>query len=316
MPGPPGSDRAWEQVSLPDTNGNPVSAALAISTDGSRAIYGVAGGTDGSPNGFGGILLSPWFAERTASGWVNKNLWPDRATATGPFWEGPGVTDDLSQILTWNGFPSNTLGAANDVIPSIWRLRPDGSKEKLGSLPLNGFPTNALNNSRDGSVVLITSPESLDPEHPVPPLGFNGNYIYDFGSGKPELVSLLPGEAAPPCGSTGFSTGTYEYPGVGKFARWRQENWISPDGSLAFFPAKIDCNGFDPRARLYVRDLDGEETKLISGPPDHGPDLGGAFIAATPSEPGDPGLASAFLLTESSLVAEDTGSGEPSAGRD
>ncbi len=39
LPGPPGSDRAYEQVNLPDTGGNPVAAGIAFSDNGDRAVY-------------------------------------------------------------------------------------------------------------------------------------------------------------------------------------------------------------------------------------------------------------------------------------
>jgi hypothetical protein len=319
LPGPPGSDRAWEQISKPDTNGNPAAGAMAISTDGTRAVYGIAGGTEGGGNGFGGLVLSPWFAERTASGWISKNLWPDRSAASGPYWEGPGATDDLSEIFTWNGAPASGPGAANDVFPSIWRLHADGRQVKLGSLPLNAFPSKALTNSEDGSVVLIASRESLDPDHPAPTLGEYENYLYDFGSGEPRLVSLLPGDTLPPCG-IGRWNGIYSFPGASKEFRWLEDHWVSVDGSRVFFPAfASDCSQspFNGTPQLFMRDLDREETVLISGPPDHGPDLGGALIAATPGGPADADPA-AYIWTESSLVAEDSGTstGEPGSSDD
>jgi hypothetical protein len=311
LPGPPGSDRAWEQVSMEDTNGNPVTGSLDISTDGNRVVYGVAGGTDGSNNGFGGVLLSPWFAERTASGWVSKNVFPDRQAAPGPFWEGPGATDDLSQLLTWNGAPAEGVGASNDVIPTVWRLRPDRSPEKLGSLPLNAFPVRALTSSDDGSVVLISSPLSLDPEHPVPPAPAFRSYLYDYGSGRSRLVSLLPGDAVPPCG-TGKMAGPFAFPGALKDAYWRDKHWVAADGSRVFFPADTtSCTEEEPE--LFMRDLRSEETISISSDPDHGPEMGAAFVGATPGGPSDPDPA-VFFWTKSSLVAEDSGPGAVKAG--
>ena len=48
-PGPPGSDRAWEQVNQPDLGGNPVAEGVGFSDSGERAIYNLYGGTPTPP---------------------------------------------------------------------------------------------------------------------------------------------------------------------------------------------------------------------------------------------------------------------------
>ncbi len=50
-PARPASDRAWEQVNLPDTGGNPVRGAAGIAADGESALYRVFGGTPVSESG-------------------------------------------------------------------------------------------------------------------------------------------------------------------------------------------------------------------------------------------------------------------------
>ena len=64
-PGPPASDRAWEQVNLPDTSGNPVSGADGIAASGEAAVYQVSGGTPASEEG---TLYDFLFARRPPDG--------------------------------------------------------------------------------------------------------------------------------------------------------------------------------------------------------------------------------------------------------
>ena len=50
-PHPPGNDRAWEQVSSPDSGGNPVNFPVAFAADGEAALFQVSGGTPISSSG-------------------------------------------------------------------------------------------------------------------------------------------------------------------------------------------------------------------------------------------------------------------------
>ena len=91
FPGPPDSDRAYEQVNLPDTGGNPVTGARAVSDNGNRAFYTVAGGTPISKTG---TAFSQLFAERTETGphlgsWHSEDIGPPRDQLVGNTWEGP-----------------------------------------------------------------------------------------------------------------------------------------------------------------------------------------------------------------------------------
>src|SRR5262249_52355602 len=88
FPRPAGSDRAYEQLSLPDTGGNPVGWALAIANDGNRAFYQVFGGTPLSVAGFTETSL---FAERVETaphqgGWRSTNIYPPRDALVGSGW--------------------------------------------------------------------------------------------------------------------------------------------------------------------------------------------------------------------------------------
>ncbi len=83
FPGPPGSDRAYEMVSLADSSGNPVSflGAKAFAADANRAIYTIFGGT---PISDSGSAFSLYFAQRPAgahptTGWQTRSITPPRA---------------------------------------------------------------------------------------------------------------------------------------------------------------------------------------------------------------------------------------------
>jgi DNA-binding beta-propeller fold protein YncE len=300
FPGPPNSDRAYELVSMPDPNGNPVFPGFeTISDGGNRAVYSVAGGTDGSENGF---IFSHKFAERTTRGWQTRQIQPSRTDAPGADWEYFGTSPDLSVIATSN--------EGTNVTPSVWRLFPDGNASKVMDIAASGAGT-ATRFSRDTSRIIILHPESLDPAHPTPPppLGEHG-YLYDAGSGSPELVSILPDGTAAcvPGGNAGSSGWAFSITSDASIYQ------VSADGSRLFFPvypSDTDCSdeasGFSGLAALYMRDMDSSSTTLISGPPLLGPDRGVAFISATPGDATDPAPA-AFFWTESTLDPDDNGS--------
>ena len=114
--------------------------------------------------------------------------------------------------------------------------------------------------SKDASRVLLLSAKSLDPAHPVAGSGSNP---YDVTAGTPHLVSLMPDGSVPACGSALGS--------------------LSADGSLLFFQS---CGAF------YVRDIDAEQTKLVSP---------GNFNVVTVTP------AAVFLKTDQSIDPVDTG---------
>ena len=126
FPGPPGSDRAWEQVSIADSSGNPVSFGLpnAFSDDGNRGVYGIAGGTPGVPSG---SLLSIYFSQRTQSGWQNIPILPSRDQLVGQQWEPVYGADDLSTILAVNR--GSDLGTVQRL--RLWQLKPGVEPSQL-----------------------------------------------------------------------------------------------------------------------------------------------------------------------------------------
>jgi hypothetical protein len=274
LPGPPGSDRAWEQVNAPDTGGNPVTSGTAFSDDGNRAVYNVAGG---SPDSETGTLFNQLFAERTPTGWQTRRVYPSRVDAPESSWLYPIGKSDLSEFIAPN-FPLSPTG---DL--TIWRMGPNGPAEKLFGVARSEWQ-DFIAVSGDHTRVVATFTGSLDPEHPTP-----SSQFYDVSSGSAELISILPDGSAPTCSSSvGISTG---------FKLRQTPHFLSSDGSLAFFPNPGGGNCKDPNL-LYMRDIEAGTTKLISTPPVSGPTCAAALIKWTPG--------GTFFYTQSRLVAKDS----------
>ncbi len=239
FPGPPGSDRAYEQVSIPDSSGNPVVQAFAVSDAGDRAFYKIQGGTSISTTG---SIYGQLFAERVEDaphqgGWRSQNLGPSRNQLIGPNWLDPVGRSDLSDQIVVN--QDNVTFAR-----ALWRLRPDQSAAKVFDDP-NPENLNFVLVSQDASRVLALLTGTHDPAHPVSNSALN---LYDVSSGTPELVGLLPGGSVPTCGASIGDSQNTNAP--------RTSRRLSSDGSLVFFKS---CSN------LYLRDIDAEETKLIAG---------------------------------------------------
>lgn len=243
FPGPPGSDRAYEQVSLPDTGGNPVNYATSVSNDGDRAFYQVSGGT---PISSTGTTVNQLFAERTASGWHSRDISPQREQQVGANWSEPAGLSDLSDQIALN--TSSTGGGS-----ALWRLRPGAAAAKAFEVG-PGVEIGPASVSEDASRVLVKMAGSQDPAHPVAASSVN---VYDVSSGSPHLVGLLPGGAVSACGSQAGAGGSANYGP-------RAKRWVTPDGSLAFFESCGD---------LYMRDFEAEQSKLIGS---------GSFLKWTP----------------------------------
>ena len=142
FPGPPGSDRAWEQVSIAESSGNPIAFFFldAFSDDGNRAVYGIAGGTPIAPSG---SFVSPYFAQRTPRGWQTSPILPPRDQLVGQYLDPVyGSRDLTTMVLTNKGTDSGILES------QVWRLTPGSSPTQLyhvlGDEPVIGL-------SADGS---------------------------------------------------------------------------------------------------------------------------------------------------------------------
>jgi hypothetical protein len=237
FPGPAGSDRAWEQVSVADTGGNGVETATSISDNGDRAIYTVNGGTPVSEVG-SSLGSNQLFAERTPSGWQYSQIYPRRTDAEGNRWENAFGPRDLSQVFAMN------FDATGKGVRSIWRLTPGAPAELVygGSPQEVGAPAVAA----DGSRVFASLSGEPDPEHPAGP----GRHLYDITSGSPHLVDFLPDGSIPACAPQPLDDG------LGLV------DWIPAGGSHVFFES--GGNGFCDNPNLYVRDLEAEVTTLIA----------------------------------------------------
>jgi NHL repeat len=297
LPGPPGSDRAWEQVNAPDTGGNQVNGATAISDDGNRVVYQVMGG---SPDADFGSFTNQLFAERTSTGWKTRRIYPGRDQASGNQWNSPAGRDDLSQLVAVN----YNVGTLEDN--TSWRISPDAPPEPVFAYPHDKWGDFTYV-SDDASRVVSVFDGSLDPDHPVtaPHTGLASDpdvNLYDVTDGTPHLISLLPDGSVPSCGIWENMMPLAE--------DWRRaQHWVSADGDLAFFRTKgsaANCN--TAPTHLYVGDIEAEETKLISIPPVSGPDCHAGFIRATAD--------AAFFATSSALLAEDIASSDCNAGGD
>ena len=258
-PGPPGSDRAWEQVSIADSSGNPVFRAEAFADDGNAAVYGIAGGT---PIATAGSYFSIYYADRPPGahptrGWQTRLITPSRQLAPGSSWKGAVGRSDLGAFISENSLDPFSTGA-------IWRLQPDGQPEELLDPvpPLSRAGPSILGISGDGGrVVAFLRGGVIDPSHPA--AGTQPN-LYEISTQPPRLLSLLPGGTAPPCGVSGggaFDEGN----------RANDSRWVSDGGRFVVFSAGDCVNA----PRLYLRDIPAEETRAI-GP--------GNFIKQTASD--------------------------------
>jgi hypothetical protein len=273
FPGPPGSDRAWEQVSFPDTGGNGVRQALAIADNGDSAIYAVEGGTPVSEVGSSLFGADQLYAERTASGWRFNQIFPPRTQARGNQWLRPVGRGDLSRLFAGN-FDLSGAGTF-----SAWRLSPGAPAQLVYDFPSAGSQPNVAA-SADGSRVVASAPGDLDPGQP---LGVgNVPNLYDITSGTPRLIGFLPDGSVPSCG-------VRELVNVSQPPRI---NRVSADGSHVFFLSSGSFCG--DQASLYVRDLEAETTTLIAP--------AAVFIHSTPG--------AAFFWTKKSFLPEDTGGGD------
>jgi hypothetical protein len=286
FPGPPGSDRAYEQVSIPDSSGNPATRTSARFTeDGEKVIYTINGGSPLTEVGRSGG--SPLLAERPLgahprSGWVQKQIFPSRAELSDIAYIGLGYTDatqDLTSVL-------GSVTSAYSPSFSIWDLSLLGTASRLfQSDPSQAVSISGL--SADGSRKILGLRGGIaDPAYPGAGAVVN---LYDIGSGSPALASVLP-TGAPACVAqtpslTGASMPSNDAP------------WISTDGSLLFFGNRGDATTCSGPLQLYMRDLDVGQSTLISGTPLSGPACD-SYLLRTTDE-------AAFFATQTRLDAED-----------
>lgn len=268
--GPPDSDRAWEQVSIPNTDGNEVDRVVGISDSGERAVYSIMGGNPGSQYG-GGLVEGNNFqyAERTTQGWRNRNLVPMRSQAPGNEWFPLTMLSDLSQVFALNRDSTNTGSA------ETWRMSPGLPAQHVLSSPLDqepGYYSAVV--SADGSRIFSVLEGDIDPEHPAGP---EANELYDITTGAPHMVSFLPDGSVPGCGVSDFPPPSPE------------ESRVTPDGSHVFFETK--GNNCGSATGLYMRAMTESKTVQIAAQGSFLKSSGGAL----------------YFTTRESLVPNDTG---------
>ncbi|HVP58293.1 MAG TPA: hypothetical protein VMU02_09360, partial [bacterium] len=246
FPGPPGSDRAYEQVSLPDAGGNPVSGVAAISDNGERVVYISHGG---NPISSYGDELNEVFSERTASGWQNKNIFPSREESVGSSWLFPYANSDLSSFVAANG--SGEIGHT-----ALYRFSPNGSPSKIWGPPGEQGLLEPLVSDDLSLVAIWTKVAGV-------------SHIFDVSSGTPEEIDQLPDGSFPACGAIQRESEPTRYP-----------HWLSADGKLSFFRSRGNSCGSPEQ--LYVRDLETGQTKRVSPAPVSGPSCQALFIRSTP----------------------------------
>jgi sugar lactone lactonase YvrE len=272
FPGPPGSDRAYEQVSLPDSGGNPVKAGVGFSDNGERAVYETSGGNPSSPiGGFRSIFVGERSETAPHTGaWKAVSVMPARGELAGSNFNEPTGPSDLSSFAI-----GNFAVAATRI--DVWQFSPEAPAKRLFQpVPPQKYFNWYVGSDDSTRTVAFLQGGTLDPAYPSATALGN---LYDVSSGTPKLASLLPGNVVSSC----------ELKGLENTEGRNSRNWISADGKLLFFHS---CDN------LYMREFEAEQTKLVSGPPLSGPQCPAVLIKSTPG--------AAFFWTQTRLVAEDT----------
>jgi hypothetical protein len=262
IPRPPGAidNRGYELVSQAEKDANQIRYASPPTDDGNRVLYDLFGGAPGSP---GGQAL--FQANRTASGWVSKNILPPREQMLDNNYvtnvTSPDLTRLAASVFTSIGQrgedPTEDLvrldtGQVGDAVQQTELYH---FPEYVGNI-VNGISTVAA--SDDVRHVYASLATSTDPLLP-PPV-----QIYDFGAGgTPAIVSLMPITNQPPaCGSPNAGNNF-----ASQFTQTSM-HWTSADGSRVFFLSQgDDCT---TPFNLFMRDRAANGgagvTTLISSP--------------------------------------------------
>jgi hypothetical protein len=207
--------RAYELVTLPDTNGltpgaftiggagvsSTWSAPLA-SPDGESALFVTIGGSLPGLGGSGALNSDGYRSRRDpTSGWHTEAAGPSGKETEGP---APGGFSSDQNYWAWT-----FLSEPQRSIPQEDKVgRPDGSFELVGqgSLLAGGDREAKPRWITDGGTHLIfTSRVRL--EQGAPPAGTEAIYDRPVGSGAAQVISLLPGERIPNAGENAIYQG-------------------------------------------------------------------------------------------------------------
>jgi hypothetical protein len=266
--------RGIELVSNPNKGNQNVSTTegQSFAPDGSQAYWIVAGGAPGATTGSNNLFL----ATRSNEGWSSIGVTPPPA-------EQFGNGDYHYKLLEVSKSRRQFLFFVDQGIlsPTPYALaRVDLDR---GSTILQEFPTGNV----DDQIKLVNG-NADDLSHVVYPNPADGQ-LYDYGSGEPKLVSVLPNGSPPSCG-------------IAERYGWHpnENSWLAADGSRAFFiSAGDDCSS---PPRLYQRNLATETTVPVAPVPDHGP-LGDTVLIKASAD-----ARRAIFISETALVPGDENS--------
>jgi hypothetical protein len=227
-------DRAYEQASPTDKNGNDALGDLATvkaTASGGGITFASAFGI---PGGKGAESFPTYLASRGSSDWSTQGLLP------------PPSVGDRAVVIGWS--PDYT-----EVFSNAFRLREQREAALFVQSTAGGPPTqitpytiNALfiyaGQSTDGSIVLFESRSKLIPEALE---GFPNLYAWDRDSGNITLAGTYNDETSPPKGTIagpyewteGINSVSLRLGGAFRDFYLRDENAISPDGSIYFTEA-------------------------------------------------------------------------------
>jgi hypothetical protein len=214
-------NRAYELVSLPDTNGFPtqggVGEANAFGTaltapSGDSVIYLIAGSL---PNTEGNGFIDEYRAVRTGGGWTSRLISPSGAQSEGAL--PGGVSSD-------HGYAFWRTGSKDQGSLSLEGGRTSYVRDSGGSYELIGQGSEGVDPRAQGRFItagadhlIFTSNLKLEPNAPesagseTDPTNFGEpavDAVYDrTPDGTTHVASLLPGDSTPPLGSNTFYEG-------------------------------------------------------------------------------------------------------------
>lgn len=273
---PPG--RAYELVSPIDDPSVSVAGLRTdlvptpgfASEDGDRMIYGSMSGL-GSP--WSGVSNAMIFGERTATGWrartatvsLDRGDTPTEAGLGEPFSGLP--TPDARSYTFWAGNLGALTLPPGQMLPGIFRATDDGAPSTWLSRPIDGVvpvPYDGVNRvedeivaNRERSTVAFASRVQLTAG--APSTGVSA--VYAWRAGRLELASRMPdGTAASNVfglACTAVSARDWGQPAV----RSLRCNGVAGDGRYVLFRVLSS-----PAEGVYVRDLQQQATRQITGP--------------------------------------------------
>jgi hypothetical protein len=286
-------ERGIELASSPDKSAQNVAVAY-LAPDRDRVLWTTTGGTPLSTSGG----ATTFIADRTPGGWVSRPLAPPLAEQLGGgqlnYTKVEMATADFSRFFV--DVTAGILGGAE----RYWvRLDDHGGQTLLAHFAAGEAGPNPSRSVNDDMSRIYSGvqPEPAAGWAFLDPLHLTGANVYEFAAGAPRLVGRLPDGSVPDCVTYVDSAGGGN----------RYGSWATTDTDAAqrlYFQTNGDhapCGG--KPTRLYVRDLDAEETTLISAPPLAGEEGAASFVRASADG------ATAIFTTATRLDPDDANAG-------